>query len=239
MTARLMTVDELGNVYVVRSDNSLVRFTENGDSSAFFRSVQYGDIGGVDASNPLRVVVNYPSYSKVILLDRMLAQKNELNLQKLNIPNAVAVAVAADGNLWVYDVFNARLLKVDDQLTKVMQSNDLRQETGLVPNPAFMLEREQRVYLSDTTRGVMVFDRYGSYINTLPFFQQKYLQVYGSQIIYRGRDTLYSYNLNTIATKSIPIPQTPAPVINAAINRTTLYVLYGDRLMLYKIEEEK
>ncbi len=57
MKARLMTVDELGNVYVVRDNNALVRFNEKGDSSAFYRSVQNGDIGAVDASNPLRVVV--------------------------------------------------------------------------------------------------------------------------------------------------------------------------------------
>ena len=30
---RFMTVDELGNVYVVRNDNTLMRYNENGDST--------------------------------------------------------------------------------------------------------------------------------------------------------------------------------------------------------------
>src|SRR4051812_1226942 len=85
MQSRMMTVDELGNVYVVRKDNSLVKFTEAGDSSTFYRSVLNGEIGGVDATNPLRVVVYYPAYSKVVLLDRMLAPKSELDLKKMNI----------------------------------------------------------------------------------------------------------------------------------------------------------
>ena len=75
-----MNVDDLGNVYVVRSNNSLVKFTETGDSSTFYRSVLNGDIGSVDVTNPLRVVVYSPSYAKVILLDRMLAPTNELVL---------------------------------------------------------------------------------------------------------------------------------------------------------------
>ena len=110
MEARLMNVDDLGNVYVVRSNNSLVKFTETGDSSTFYRSVLNGDIGSVDVTNPLRVVVYYPSYAKVILLDRMLAPKNELDLKKINIVPNASVALSADGNLWVYDKVNALLL---------------------------------------------------------------------------------------------------------------------------------
>lgn len=237
MQSRMMTVDELGNVYVVRNDNSLVRFTEQGDSSAFYRSIQNGDIGQVDASNPLRVVVYYPSYSRVVLLDKMLSPKNELDLKKLNIYTTAFVAAASDGDLWVYDLFNARLIKVNDQLQISTQSNDLRQQVDKVPGPSFIVERNRKVYVCDTAEGIYTFDQYGSYINTLSIYGVKYLQVVGSQLVYRNGDRLVSYDMRTVNTKELQVPG--SHIINAAISRDVVYVLYGDRLVLYRVESRK
>jgi len=233
MQARMMTVDELGNVYVVKKDNSLVRYTEKGDSSGFYRGVLNGDIGQVDARNPLRVVLYYPAYSRVILLDRMLAIKNELDLKKLNIYTTAFVAAAADGDLWVYDLFNARLIKVSEQLDIVTQSNDLRQQVDKVPTPSFLVEQNRKVYVCDTAEGIYTFDQYGSYINTLTLYGIKYLQVIGSQLVYRHGNKLLSYDVQKITTKEMLIPG--GQVINAAISRDVLYVLYADKLVLYQL----
>jgi len=238
MNARMMTVDELGNVYVVRNNNALVRFNENGDSSAFFRSVQNGEIGSVDASNPLRIVVYYPAYSRVTLLDRQLAQKNDLDLRRLNIANTSVVASSADGNLWIYDQFNARLRKVDEQLNEVVTSNDLRQETQLVPVPSFMIERDWKVFLCDTAKGIFIFDRYGNYVNTLSIYGVKHLQVFGTQLVYRHEDSLLSWDMGKVAADMLAIPGVAGRIINAAIVRNTMYVLYDDRLVLYRLKEE-
>src|ERR1700754_3885044 len=67
--ARFMTTDELGNVYLVRQDNGLIRYNNNGDSTGNFRSIQNGDLEWIDATNPLRILLYYPAFSKVILLD--------------------------------------------------------------------------------------------------------------------------------------------------------------------------
>ena len=239
MSSRIMTVDELGNVYVVKNDNTLVRYTDQGDSSAFYRSIQNGDIGQVDATNPLRIVLYYPSYSKIVLLDKMLSPKNELDLKKLNIYTTAFVASAADGDLWVYDLFNARLIKVSEQLDIVAQSNDLRQQVDKVPAPSFIAERNRKVYVCDTSEGIYTFDQYGSYTNTLSIYDVKYLQVFGSQLVYRHNDTLVSYDMQKIKTNEMRLPAKGSGIINAAISRDELYVLYSDRLVLYTLPKEK
>jgi hypothetical protein len=238
MSASIMTVDDLGNVYVVKDKNNLVRYTENGDSSAFFRSVQNGEIGAVDASNPLKVVVYYPQYGKAVILDRMLALKNELDLKRLNIASSTVVASSADGNLWVYDRFNSRLIKIDEQLNQVGKSNDLRQEINKVPAPVFMKEGDRKLFMSDTTLGILTFDRYGNYINTLSIYGVKYLQVFGSQILYQHGDSLFSWDITSARSDNIIIPSSGQKIINSAIVRNNLYVLYPDKLVYYKLRKE-
>lgn len=236
VTARLMTVDENGNVYLVRENNALVKFSPEGDSLTFFRSIRNGDIGSVDATNPLRIVVYYPGYNKVVLLDRMLSQQNELDLRKLNIYATALVASSADGNLWIYDQFYARLRKIDEQLNEIVQSNDVRQETQTVPTPSFMIERDWKLFLCDTSRGIFTFDRYGSYINTVSLYGVRQLQVFGSQLVYRHADSLLSWDMNRITSSVLLIPD-QGKIINAAIARDKLYVLYADRLVFYKLKE--
>ncbi|HRO43828.1 MAG TPA: hypothetical protein PL009_13405 [Flavipsychrobacter sp.] len=236
MHSRFMTTDELGNVYVVRDDNSLVRFDENGDSSAFFRSIQNGEIASVDATNPMNIVVYYPAYSRVVILDRQLAQKIDLDLRRLNIANTSVVAASADGNLWVYDQFNARLRKIDQQLNEVVQSNDVRIETNAVPTPSFMIERDWKVFLCDTVRGIFTFDRYANYVNTLAVYGVKHLQVFGSQLIYRNADSLVSWDRSKVHWNVLQIPR-KGRIINAALIRNTLYVLYEDALILYRFKQ--
>ncbi|MBL7719377.1 MAG: hypothetical protein JNL72_11115 [Flavipsychrobacter sp.] len=239
MEARSMNVDEMGNVYVVRNDNSLVKFSDGGDSLTFYRSVLNGDIGQVDVTNPLRVVVYYPAYAKVILLDRMLAPKNELDLKKLHILGNATVALSADGNLWVYDKFNVRLLKIDEQLQQMGESNDLRQQLAEVPDPAYMIERERKVYMCDSLQGIYTFDQYGSYINTLEVYGVARLQVYGTQLVYRRADTLLSYDYKKIVDNRLALPARSTGIVSAAIGRHTLYVLYHNELVLYRMPEQK
>ena len=236
--ARSINTDELGNVYLVREDNALIRYNPDGDSTGNFRSIQNGDLLWVDATNPMRILLYYPAFSKIILLDRMLTVKNELDLKKLNIFNAPAVGMSADGRIWIYDYVNARLKKIDDQLNVTNIGNDMRQESNTVPRPTALVEREARVYLCDSLNGIYTFDRFASYLNTLEITGVKQLQAFGSQLIYRNQDTLKAYNVKTLALKTIPLPARP-DFIEARIERSRMYFLFKDRLEFYKVANEE
>lgn len=235
MNGCYLAVDETGNAYVITNNNELIRYNEEGDSTNAYRTVQNGDIGFVDALNPLRILVYYPAYAKVVVLDRMMALKNELDLRKQNLFNTPALAASADGNIWVYDQFNARLKKINDQLEIVAQSNDLRQETQSVPTVSFLTERNWKVYMCDTTNGIYTFDRYGNYVNTLAIYKVKKLQILGSKLIYRVMDTLYAWDMEKVKAEALVLPHKDWNIIDAALVRNTLYVLYADRLVYYHL----
>lgn len=232
---RLMTSDNGGNIYIVLADNSLVRYTSEGDSTAFYRSISNGDIGWIDASNPLKILLYFPSFSKVVILDKMLSPKLELDLTKLNLMRPQAIGVSSDGMIWVYDIFQARLKKIDEQLTEVISSNDLRMETGALPNPSSLLEQDYKVYMTDSVKGIYIFDRYGSYLNTLPFYTKAAIQIIGDQLVYRTQDSLFAYHLKSGKETIIKLPQA-SEIISARIERGRLFLLYNNHLDIFRMQ---
>ena len=235
--ARFISTDELGNVYLVREDNSLIRYNNNGDSTGNFRTIQNGDIQSIDATNPLRILLYFPDFSKVVFLDKMLSVKNELDLKTLQIFNAPAVGMSFDGKIWVYDYANAKLKKIDDQLNITNIGNDMRQESQTVPNPTAILERDSRVYMADAQNGIYTFDRFASYINTLEIKDVKDLQVFGKQLVYQEGDSLIAYDLQTLSRKTISLP-TEKHFIQARMERNRMFFLFDDRLDIYHIGNE-
>lgn len=230
--ARFITTDNLGNTYAVNEDNTVVRFNENGDSTGFYGSTLNGAIGSIDATNPQKLLLYYPTFSKVVLLDRQLSLQTELDLRKQNIFTPTAVATASDGRLWVYDPVNARLLKLDENVQPIVQGTDLRQQLSFVPKATFLLERDRRLYLCDTAQGILVFDQFGTFINTLPFKGIAKIQAFDQQLVFLKNGQLHSYNLQT-GMEQIQILSKAEEVVDACIRQKGLVILYEGWLGFY------
>lgn len=232
--ARAMSTDEIGNIYVVYEDNSLVQYNEHGDSLTHFRNIQNGMLAHIDTRNPLKLLLFYPDFSKIIILDRMLSLKNEIDLRQLNIFRVGAAGLAMDGNIWVYDLNNVQLLKIDDNLNIVNKSDDLRSAIQSFPEPVSLEESDRKVYLLDASKGIYVFDQFANFLNTIELFPIKQLQVYNSLLVYVSGDSLLNYNPVTAASHSLPLPQTD-DFISARIDRGKLYLLSKNKLRIYRL----
>ncbi|RQO31428.1 hypothetical protein DBR32_05560 [Taibaiella sp. KBW10] len=229
-----MTTDELGNIYITFSDNSLVKYNSNGDSLGNFRSIQNGPLQIVDASNPLKLLLFYPDYSKVVFLDRMMSFKNELDLKKLKLYQTTAIGMARDGNIWVFDANTIRLLKIDDNLSLLQQSDDLRSALGDVLQATQIIDKDRKIYVLDSLKGLYVFDQFASILNNINLFHVKHIQVFNNTLIYNTADSLVSYDFNSLQEKKIPLPQTTG-FICARIEKERLFYLYKDKLEIYRL----
>ncbi|WP_344826486.1 hypothetical protein [Rurimicrobium arvi] len=233
--ARMLQVDELGNAYIVRADNGLVKLNSNGDSLANYVSVANGEMTYLDVTNPLRVLALYRSFAKLVVLDRMLAPKNELNLRKVNLVNCNVVASSAEGFLWVYDQFNASLNKLDMDLNPVIQGYDLRPQLQERPAPVSLVERERKVYMADSVLGVLVFDQFGSYLNTLEIKATGKVVVLGEQLFYLKGHVLEAYDMKSFSAKSLQLPQ-EAMVLDFGLTADKLFLLYPDRVSIFRLQ---
>ncbi len=89
--------------------------------------------------------------------------------------------------------------------------------------------------MADTSLGLLIFDQYGTYLNTLSLFGLHKMQIVGSQIIYQKANQLIAYDFEKFMETQISIPVlAQSTILQAAYCRNVLYVLYTDRLVLYR-----
>lgn len=236
--AQQMQVNELGDIYVLKNDNSIVKYNENGDSITNYSTLSRGRVSYIDASNPLRVLVFYKQFSLLQFLDKSLTLLSEVRLQNKQITQGNIVATASDGGIWVYDNFNTTLNKLDVNLNITVRGSELRQQLDEALNPIYMIEHNKQVFIVDTSIGILIFDQFGTYLNTLSLKTSKTVQLIGSQIIYLKDNSLYSYDLQTFSMQHIDLPINQNNVIiNAIYYHSRIILLTDTDMIIYSLDK--
>ena len=106
------TVDNLGELYVINTDNQLKKYDEQGDSIGVFNQVtKYGKLSYVEAQNPWKAILFYKSFSTIVLLDKYLNVISSINLRQQDIFQVNALTTSYDNNIWLYDEQDNKLKK--------------------------------------------------------------------------------------------------------------------------------
>ncbi len=228
------TTDPIGNIYVVRNNNFIVKYNAAGDSLAVHNDVRYGRVSSIDATNPLRVLVFYSGFSLIKILDNLLSEKNSLDLRQIGLFNIPAVANSMDGNIWIYDPVG-ELKKIDENL-EVRFSYPLRNMIDFVINPCGLVEQDRTLYMSDSLEGILVFDRFGFYKTVFPFTTREAVVVINNYIVYYKNGQLISYDQKSLRESKIDLPQIE-DVINARLVKNEIYILRKTSLDIYILEQ--
>ncbi len=234
VSARLLSSDPLGNIYLVKENNTLLRLNSHGDSIGIFNEIKKGKISHIDATNPLRILLFFSDYNQIVVLNNMLTRKNVLSLNSIGLNNVTCMANSADGSIWLYDQATASLLKIDEQLTILQQSN-LRTISENPTNPMEMIEHDRSLFISDTLDGIRKFDQYGFY-NTIYRIKTDNIQFFNSYLVYFVSPYIYSYNMQSFVEKKIAVPE-PENILQLRVERDALYVLREHRVDIYALHQ--
>ena len=101
--ATLVTIDNLGNVYLLTLHNTLEKYDAEGHRLARYSNNRLGPVTSIDAANPLKVLVWYADFRTAVFLDRSLTELGTLSLDAAGFSVVRSVAMSFDGNLWAYD----------------------------------------------------------------------------------------------------------------------------------------
>jgi hypothetical protein len=236
ITANYLSTDPLGQIYLVRANNSLLRLNSQGDSNGVFNEVKKGKISFIDATNPLRVLIYFSNFNQIVVLNNMLTQKSTLKLNQIGLINVACIANSADGRIWVYDPVSSILTKIDEHLN-IIQETNLRTVEQNPVKPTTMVEHDRWVYLAGKEEGIRKFDQFGFYKNTL-HLEVDEMQIFNQTLIYYQKQLLHAYDMQSLREQVLHIPE-PESVMQVRMERKGIYVLRKDRLDIYLLSEKQ
>ncbi|TAE87302.1 MAG: hypothetical protein EAY81_04370 [Bacteroidetes bacterium] len=232
LNVKCMETDNLGNLYVVTKTNQLYKYGRNGKLLSTLNFNYIGNITQLDASNPMEIYLFYKELNKVVFLDNNLAFRGEINLNKANIIQASAIARSYDNNIWVFDLG-------DLQLKKVNKTNEVEQESGNIRqyisgNAAvnYMFDNNDRVFVVDSLNGILLFDIFASYIKTIPVKGVSDIKVLDKYLFYFDNQQLSRYNWQTPKKQSFELPDT-LNLRKLSIEKERLYLQKADSIYIY------
>lgn len=230
--AKALAVDNFGNFYTM-ADNRILKFGPDGKYLYPYEEFRNGKIGMIDVTNPMKLMVYYPDFSTIVFLDRFLSPLMKYNFFDLGYQNITAVASSVDGRIWFYDNVDFKLKKIDEFGKVYRESQPLNILLETAPNPNFITEKDNQIYVNDPVIGILVFDLFGSYAKTIPLKGLKRFQVLQGQIVYQDAVTINSYNPMTFETKGFALPDT-TDMVQVAIEKNAIGILRKDKVDFYR-----
>ena len=232
INAKYFQTDNLGNLYVVTQTNQLNKYGRNGKILGTLNYNYSGSITQIDASNPLQIFVFYRELNKVIYLDNNLAYRGEIDLNKANIMQATCIARAYDNNLWVFDLGDLQLKKINEKSIVEQTSGNVRQYVHYDIAVCGVYDNNDRVFVIDSINGILLFDVFGSYLKTIPIKGISDVKVATKNIYYYGYGKINQYNWQTALSNSFLMPDT-VRVQKMSIEKERLYLQKPDSIYIY------
>ena len=172
-----MTSDHIGRLYLAKGHELFVYYAD-GQLKYQYSDLSRGVITHLDTRNPMKLLLFYPGYSQIALLDNTLSRTREnINLNDLGLELAQLACASFDNGFWVYDPVSFRLLRYDQGLKITNDVSNVNQLVGTEINPNQMVEFENWLYLNDPDNGVFVFDSFGTYSKLIPIKGAERIQV--------------------------------------------------------------
>ena len=226
--------DHLENIYfldghkIIKVETTPYQILEYGSFAA-------GAITAADVSNPFQIMVFYRDFNRVVFLDNKLSRlRSTVNLSDLGIEQAVLACSSGRGGLWVFSDRDNRLVYFDDQLRLTHQSMIIGSITGSSGQPVYMTEVQNQLYLYIPRKGILVFDRFASYLTTIPYSGPERFQVMGGKIIFFSDGDLISLDIESREIKSLDLPEL-VKIDDARLQPKRLFLLSGNKFVLYGI----
>ena len=231
------TTDELGNLYLLRG-NDLDLYDQHGKHVAHNSLNTFGPISRIDAFSSLKPLIFSKAQGQLAMLDNTLSvQGSVLDLPRNGFSQVTLACMSVQGRIWFFDERELALIRVDGQLRPVANSGRLDQLLPFTPQPTYMEEDDDRVYLVDPGHGVMIFDLFGTFVRNLPIIGAERIQVRQGFIwsVVNGR--LDRYDMRTFSTDPVawPTASDTLPVLDARFEHGVLYRLLPDRVLVEKV----
>ena len=143
--------DNLGYIYYIKNN---VLFKKKGAEFWQYQNVSLGEISSVDVINPLKIVIFYENFNKVILVDNQLNEIQVIDFAFLQEPIVVRnVGMSGQNCLWVFDALKQQIVLFNYETMKCRCLNQSLKSTFVCFqsdfNYVFWLDEQHSLYKMD------------------------------------------------------------------------------------------
>lgn len=232
--AKNIQTDNLGNLFVVSTTNQLYKYSQEGKLLSTLNYKYLGNISFIDATNPLEIYVFYKELNLVVFLDNNLAYRGEMKLDNFQIGQASAVARSFDNGLWAFDLADLQLKRIDKNGENLQSSGNIRQFVSQKNiTPTYIYDDNNRVFVVDSTVGIMVFDVFAHYLKTIPIKGVSKIKAMNDNMFYSLENMLYKYHQKTLQTTTFSLP-TSSTILDINIEKSRLYLLEKSGVRIFE-----
>lgn len=226
--------DNLSNVYLITPDNAIEKYGPDGRLLTRYSNNRLGRATMLDVSNPLKVLVWYPDFRMAVFLDRSLTLLGELNLISAGYPEVRTIGASQDGNLWLYDEVNFRLVKITTDGEQRFESQSMNQLEPTLRSVSCLHEYNDRVYLADSTQGLFIFDVFAQFDRFWsPMHPVKEFQVVDDQVQYLFEGRIVAERLQIRADREIGFADLLSPETVAMLSPRRLLLMQDGSVRVY------
>ncbi len=233
---RFMTVDHLENIYVISTENEIIKYSKEGEELYQFSYDQLGNATFMDATNTFNILVYYRDYQTVIILDRFLNLTAKFDFYQADALDTDAICMSNDQNVWLYDSPNAQLKKVNAVGEIFFESQTLLPLVEEGFSPTFMTERDNMVYLWEEGKPIHRFDLFGKYLGTETFTMPEPFQIWNDVFISKSKQGIHLYNPEFNALDVINFPKDIQEPISINVWKDHLFILDDSGVSVFTFE---
>ena len=230
--AKDIQTDRLGNIYVITKTNQLYKYDSHGNLLGTLNYKYLGNIDFIDASNPFELYVFYKELNEILFLDNNLAYRGEMFLNDYGISQSSAIARSYDNGVWVFDNGDLQLKRMNKNGEILQMSGNVKQFVNGNVSPNYIYDNNDRVFVNDSTIGILVFNVFANYIKTIPVKNCSSIKVIEDDLFYNKKGKLLKYNLKTFSESEFQLPDTTY-IQQISIEKDRLYLLKPNSVDIY------
>ena len=160
-----VSIDRQGYFYVVLTNGDINKYDTKGEVLYQFSASKNGTPRVIEAWQGLSVFCYYQSFQEYLFLDRFLN-----NSERFRLPASVGtfsslMTPSGTNNLWLIDEQGLTLKKIDLQTKNTIIDTPLN--LSLQKNRyqfEHIREYQNLLYVSDPGKGLLIFDRFGNFV---------------------------------------------------------------------------
>lgn len=234
--SEVASVDYIGNYYV-QNNNELWMFNRNDTLFRKFSIISLAEVTNIDASNALKIQLYYRELGKILYIDNNISDlSTAISLNDIDLAQSTLVCSSYDNGFWTYLPGTMSLYRYDQYMKRVVDIESINRFLNLsTMEPAFMKEYSNTLYLFFPDYGLLVFDIFGAYVQTLPIQELQYPDIQSGELIHFRNDSLFFRSLPEISRSSVIVLPYHEGLRSVRYSSGKVYMLTNKKLFIYKL----